>query len=166
LIPPYDEHATRPDDVYKLQDIIPEAELNAISIVPLKSASSNKERQAMLPYARSHWINQHLNLLYSTPKPNKTTVYAYDLLNLLHAGLIHFIYSKILIYISTLFAFKNAARIVNDKQALQGRLKHVPTIVIDGLFSRFTETSKDKNEWVLYLSTYVIVRMIFLKKLL
>ena len=34
LIPPYDENASRPDDVYKLHDIIPEAEFNALSITP------------------------------------------------------------------------------------------------------------------------------------
>ncbi|KAI0759667.1 RNA polymerase I associated factor, A49-like protein [Irpex lacteus] len=127
LIPPYDETATRPDDVYKLHDIIPEAEFNALSITSLKSAGSERERQAMLPYGRSNWVNQHLSLVYSTPKPNKTTI-------------------KILVYISTLFAFKNASRIIDDKQKLQERLKHVPSIVIDGLLSRFTQTSKDKNE--------------------
>ncbi|KAI0688017.1 RNA polymerase I associated factor, A49-like protein [Cytidiella melzeri] len=127
LIPRYDENAMRPDDVYKLHDIVPEAEFNALSVTPLKAAGSQYERVAMLPYTRSNWVNQHLNLLYSTPKPNKTTV-------------------KILIYISALFAFKNAARIVNDKQALQDRLKNVPSLVLDGLLSRFTETSKDKNE--------------------
>ena len=127
LIPPYDENASRPDDVYKLHDIIPEAEFNALSITPLKSAGSNKERQALLPYSRSNWVNQHLNLVFSTPKPNKTTL-------------------KILMYISTLFAFKNASRIVDDRQKLQERLRHVPSIVVDGLLSRFTQTSKDKNE--------------------
>lgn len=129
LIPPYDESAIRPDDVYKLHDIIPEAEFNALSITSLKSAGSERERQAMLPYGRSNWVNQHLSLVYSTPKPNKTTI-------------------KILVYISTLFAFKNASRIIDDKQKLQERLKHVPSIVIDGLLSRFTQTSKDKNECV------------------
>ncbi|KAI0339086.1 RNA polymerase I associated factor, A49-like protein [Trametopsis cervina] len=127
LIPPYDEHATQPNDVYKLHDIIPEAEFNALSTTPLKSAGSQKDRVAMLPYGRSLWVNQHLNLLYNTPKPNNRTL-------------------KILLYISSLFAFRSASRIVNDKQALQDRLKHVPNIVVDGLLSRFTETSKDKNE--------------------
>ena len=67
------------------------------------------------------------NLVFITPKPNKTTL-------------------KILMYISTLFAFKNASRIVDDKQKLQERLRHVPSIIVDGLLSRFTQTSKDKNE--------------------
>lgn len=47
-----------------------------------------------------------------------------------------------------MFAFRASSRLVNDKQALQERLKDVPTIVVDGLLSRFTETSRDKNEYV------------------
>ena len=57
--------------------------------------------------------------------------------------------SKILMYISAMFAFKTAGRVLNDRTALQDRLKDVPSIVVDGLLSRFTETSRDKNECVL-----------------
>lgn len=32
---------------------------------------SNKQRVDSLPYSRSNWINQHLSLLFSAPKPNK-----------------------------------------------------------------------------------------------
>lgn len=71
LIPPYDEHATRPDDVYKLHSIIPEAEFNALSISKLKAAN-DRDRIRALPYWRSNWVNQHITLLFSAPKPNKT----------------------------------------------------------------------------------------------
>ena len=74
LIPPYDEDASRLDDVYKLHDIIPEAEFNAISITSLRSASSDKERVAMLPYVRSNWVNQHITLAFSAPKPHRATM--------------------------------------------------------------------------------------------
>ena len=47
-----------------------------------------------------------------------------------------------------MFAFKNASRLVNDKTALQERLKDVPSLVVDGLLSRFTETSRDNNQCV------------------
>ena len=47
-----------------------------------------------------------------------------------------------------MFAFKNASRVVNDKAALQERLKDVPSLVVDGLLSRFTETSRDNNQCV------------------
>ncbi|THG94133.1 hypothetical protein EW026_g7279 [Hermanssonia centrifuga] len=127
LIPTYDENAQRPEDVYKLHDIIPEVEFNALSITPLKAAATMHERKALLPHSRSNWINQHLSLIFSAPKPNKTHL-------------------KLLLYISAMFAFKNASKLVNDKQALQERLKGVPSVVVDGLLSRFTETSRDKNQ--------------------
>ena len=41
---------------------------------------------------------------------------------------------------------KSLQKVVDDKQKLQERLRHVPGIVVDGLLSRFTQTSKDKNE--------------------
>ncbi len=72
LIPTYDENAQRPEDVYKLHDIIPEVEFNALSITPLKAAATMHERKALLPHSRSNWINQHLSLIFSAPKPNKT----------------------------------------------------------------------------------------------
>ncbi|PSS37246.1 hypothetical protein PHLCEN_2v884 [Hermanssonia centrifuga] len=71
LIPTYDENAQRPEDVYKLHDIIPEVEFNALSITPFKVAVTMHERKALLPHSRSNWINQHLSLLFSAPKPNK-----------------------------------------------------------------------------------------------
>lgn len=44
--------------------------------------------------------------------------------------------------------FKGASRQLGDKTALSERLKNVPPIVLDGLFSRFTESARDKNECV------------------
>ncbi|EKM52686.1 uncharacterized protein PHACADRAFT_261280 [Phanerochaete carnosa HHB-10118-sp] len=127
LIPPYNADAQRPDDVYKLHDIIPEAEFNAVQINNLKGMSSNNERVTALPYTRSNWVNQHMSLLFSTPKPNKIEL-------------------KILFYISIMLAFRAASRVVSDKQVLQERLKVVPSIVLDGLLSRFTESSRDTNQ--------------------
>jgi DNA-directed RNA polymerase I subunit RPA49 len=57
--------------VYKLHDIVPEAELNAININPIKGLATNLERVQALPYTRSNWVNQHLSLLFAAPKPNK-----------------------------------------------------------------------------------------------
>ena len=63
----------RPDDAYKLHDIIPEAEFNALSITKIRGANGHN-RILALPYSRSNWVNQHLTLLFSAPKPNKTMV--------------------------------------------------------------------------------------------
>lgn len=75
LIPPYDPDASRPDDVYKLHDIIPEAEFNAISIGALLSSKTPSEKVTTLPYGRSKWVNQHLNLICSAPKTSKRSLY-------------------------------------------------------------------------------------------
>lgn len=47
-----------------------------------------------------------------------------------------------------MLAFRAASRVVSDKHVLQERLKAVPSIVLDGLLSRFTESSRDKNQYV------------------
>lgn len=75
LIPPYDADASRVDDVYKLHDIIPEAEFNAISIGALTSSNALAEKISTLPYGRSKWVNQHLNLICSAPKTSKRNLY-------------------------------------------------------------------------------------------
>ena len=75
LIPPYNADAERPQDVYALHDIIPEAEFNALPINAFKSASTHQERYALLPYNRSDWVKLQLRLIYSAPKPNKSDLY-------------------------------------------------------------------------------------------
>ena len=63
LIPPFSESATDPADIYPLNDIIPEAELKALSISRFEATESQKERIAMLPYRKSTWVNDHLSTL-------------------------------------------------------------------------------------------------------
>ncbi|KZT23008.1 Rpa49 subunit specific to nuclear RNA polymerase I [Neolentinus lepideus HHB14362 ss-1] len=128
LIPEYQAGAATPDDVYQLHDIIPEVEWNALSVSALTAAQSQRERVALLPHTRSIWINQNLHLLFSAPKVNKNTV-------------------KILFYISCMLAFRNIApKNLSDKQVLQERLSRIPNVVLDGLLSRFTETSRDSDQ--------------------
>jgi DNA-directed RNA polymerase I subunit RPA49 len=64
LIPPFNSAATVPSDVYKLHDIIPEAEWKAISVSAIKAATRDKERIALLPFKRSEWIYHHIRLLF------------------------------------------------------------------------------------------------------
>ncbi len=53
---------------------------------------------------------------------------------------------KTVFYISAMMAFLKNARNVGDKDALQQRLSRVPSIVLDGLISRFTEKERDTNK--------------------
>lgn len=72
LVPPYDADAKRPQDVYALHDIIPEAEYNALPINAFKAAKTPQDRYALLPFSRSDWVKLQLRLIYSAPKPNKS----------------------------------------------------------------------------------------------
>ncbi|KDQ55898.1 hypothetical protein JAAARDRAFT_180037 [Jaapia argillacea MUCL 33604] len=125
LIPPYDAEASLPTDVYALHDIIPEPEWNGLSVSAL--THSERDRTALLPFSRSKWVNQHLALLFSAPKVNKSDL-------------------KILFYISTMLAFRQVTSRSVDKQKVQDRLKSVPSIVVEGLLSRFTETVRGSSE--------------------
>jgi DNA-directed RNA polymerase I subunit RPA49 len=60
LVPPFDTSATEPADVYPLHGIIPEVEWKALSISAFEQASSDKERQSILFYKWSKWINSHI----------------------------------------------------------------------------------------------------------
>lgn len=77
LIPPYNADAQSAKDVYALHDIIPEAEFNALPISAFKSAKSDRDRIALLPFNRSDWLKLQLKLIYSAPKANKTDLYVY-----------------------------------------------------------------------------------------
>ena len=72
LIPPHNADAKVPDDVYALHDIIPDTEFNALSVTPFKNAATDQERKALLAWRHSHWVNQHLGLLFQAPKLRKT----------------------------------------------------------------------------------------------
>ncbi|KAI5119569.1 hypothetical protein M0805_005633 [Coniferiporia weirii] len=127
-IPPHDVDATSPEDVYKLHDIIPEAEFNAIPINDILSAKSLEERMSYMPYKRSDWIRQHVSSIFSAPKPNKKQI-------------------KIALYIACLIAFRScASKLCNDKEGLQQRLEGMPLIIIDGILARFTETLRGSTQ--------------------
>ncbi|EPQ55866.1 RNA polymerase I associated factor, A49-like protein [Gloeophyllum trabeum ATCC 11539] len=128
LIPRYNGDAATPEDVYGLHDIIPELEWNALPISAFMAAQTQRDRVALLPYTRSTWVNQHLQLAFSAPKVNRSTL-------------------KILFYISSMLAFRNIApKKMSDKQALQERLSRIPSVILDGLLSRFSETARDSDQ--------------------
>ena len=75
LIPRYNMAAEDPGEVYALHDIIPETEFKAIPTDAIIKAPSPTQRNRLLPYWRSTWVNQHLHQVCSAPKPNKAHVY-------------------------------------------------------------------------------------------
>ena len=54
--------------------------------------------------------------------------------------------SKILMYISIMMAFRNLTTRKFDKSNVYEKLSAVPSIIIDGLVSRFTETPRASTE--------------------
>ncbi|KAJ3572194.1 hypothetical protein NP233_g3247 [Leucocoprinus birnbaumii] len=126
LIPPFSTTATEPDDIYALHSIIPENEWKALSISAFDETTSHKDRIALLPHTRSQWVTAHMHR-WGNPGSGKERKK-----NL-----------KLLLYISALFAFRNAAdrRDFNTDQ-IRERLSALPSIVVDGLLSRFTEKAR------------------------
>lgn len=130
-----------------MHDIIPEAEFNALPISAFKSAKSDRDRIALLPFNRSDWLKLQLKLIYSAPKANKTDLHVYTA-RYRAAAILTKNSRKIVYYISTMMAFNKSSRSVGDKDALQQRLPGVPPIVLDGLISRFTEIERSTNKCV------------------
>ncbi|KAF5332926.1 hypothetical protein D9758_015956 [Tetrapyrgos nigripes] len=117
LIPPFSTTADDPSDIYALHDIIPETEWKAITVTPFDEAQEHNVRRDLLSYKYSKWINN----------------------NLFNA--------KLLYYISTLFAFRRIhfGKDGLEKDVLSEKLKDIPSILIDGLITRFTETTRDST---------------------
>ncbi|KIJ61208.1 hypothetical protein HYDPIDRAFT_97072 [Hydnomerulius pinastri MD-312] len=127
LVPSFNADAEIPSEIYPLHNVIPEAEWKALSPTAILGASTSKERTALLPYQRSSWVNQHLTTVCASPSPSKTDV-------------------KILVYISAMMMFRNLTFRNVDKSAIQEKLSAVPSIVVDGLLSRFTETARGSTQ--------------------
>ncbi|KAH0833916.1 RNA polymerase I associated factor, A49-like protein [Lanmaoa asiatica] len=72
LVPSYNPDAETPSEIYPMHNVIPEVEWKTLSPSAIIQASSSKERKALLTYQRSNWVNQHINLVCSSPSPSKT----------------------------------------------------------------------------------------------
>ncbi|KAG6866334.1 hypothetical protein C0991_005801 [Blastosporella zonata] len=128
LIPTFDASAVDPEDSYPLHNIIPEVEWKALSISAFDQAAGEKERKALLPFGYSNWVNGHVNTTHAdidSPKRRKKNL-------------------KILLYISAMMAFRRAVerRKTITKDELTEKLSAMPSVVVDGLIVRFTETSR------------------------
>ncbi|OAX37723.1 Rpa49 subunit specific to nuclear RNA polymerase I [Rhizopogon vinicolor AM-OR11-026] len=127
LIPQYDAYALNPSDAYPLHNMISTPEWKALSISAYIAADNSASRIALLPFKRSSWINDHLSLIFASPSPNKTVI-------------------KTLVYISAMMSFHKATFKNIDKTVIQQKLSAVPSVVVDGLLSRFTETARGSME--------------------
>jgi DNA-directed RNA polymerase I subunit RPA49 len=147
LIPPFSVEATDPADVYPLHGIIPEAEWKILPANVLESAQTYRERILLLPYRKSDWINDHLESSAGLEsKRRKKALYV----SLVKWGTVHLtsiFYSKILLYISAMLAFRQAGlKNSLNKEKLYEQLSTVPGIVVDSLLSRFAEMPRDSSK--------------------
>ncbi|KAF8316407.1 RNA polymerase I associated factor, A49-like protein [Clavulina sp. PMI_390] len=138
-IPPVNENAAKASDVYDIFDVVPEAELKAISIQPYILASSTEDRKALLPERHSRWVGRHLNNFFSTDRIGKL-----DKPSL-----------KLVIVVSSMLAFRRACQTLLHKTGpdnqtgrdlVEERLKSVPDLLRDGLFERFTEHPRGNDQ--------------------
>ncbi|EJD05049.1 Rpa49 subunit specific to nuclear RNA polymerase I [Fomitiporia mediterranea MF3/22] len=126
-IPKFNLHATKPEDVYKLYDIVPESELNALPIKEIMNATSQEERMKFVPFSRSDWVRQHVAAIFEGTKTSKRSL-------------------RIILYIACLLVFRmGAVRYCNKREDLEERLPGIPSNVIDGIYSRFTETVRGSS---------------------
>ncbi|KAF9078296.1 Rpa49 subunit specific to nuclear RNA polymerase I [Rhodocollybia butyracea] len=133
LIPPFSLTATDPADVYPLNDIIPDAEFKALNITAVEH---NLQDVGMLPWKHSKWVNNHLKHL-SGKEEEKSKTRKRKL--------------KMLLYVSTMFLFRRVTSHSKglDKDAVCEKMSNIPTIIVDGLLSRFTETTRDSSVHIL-----------------
>ncbi|BGP19904.1 hypothetical protein JCM10213_008622 [Rhodosporidiobolus nylandii] len=136
-IPPFNLAATAPNDVYDLGAVVTPAELNAIDLGAFISAPGFKERNALLPFRRSHFVATKLRQILparasvegAVPNPSKK-----DRERL-----------RLVVHLSHLFAFRQAARggpHPVDRQKVAEKLGNPGNAVVDALMERYTEKAR------------------------
>ncbi|KZV84019.1 RNA polymerase I associated factor, A49-like protein [Exidia glandulosa HHB12029] len=129
LVPPFDLNATKPEDAYPLNGMIPDAEFSALnaSVKKLQDAKTPRERHMLLPHRPVGWLTYMLDSLFAAPHLNKVSL-------------------KITWYVAALLAFRRVAqgaKGAKDRAALYEALPGLPKVVVDGMAARFMETGRD-----------------------
>jgi DNA-directed RNA polymerase I subunit RPA49 len=123
-VPQHDPDAQTPEDVYKLNDIVPEAEMDAVPIGPFMTSG---ERTPMLPYKSSMFINERIKALPPGRLKGK------DKRRL-----------RWLVMLAYHMAFRTKKFDVS-RPTVSERLG-APDVIVDGLLDRFTELSRDGDK--------------------
>ncbi|CUM68242.1 uncharacterized protein PRCAT00005963001 [Priceomyces carsonii] len=121
--------ATNVEDIYPLQNIIPEKEWSLLRVNPILNEDDEKKRLELLPYNKSIYISKRIPKLVDRKDTEKL---------------------KVAYYTSLLFGVYENRR-VKDKQTLMDRLQNKPSeVLIDGILERFavqraTQFGKSKD---------------------
>ncbi|KAK4699115.1 DNA-directed RNA polymerase I subunit RPA49, partial [Phenoliferia sp. Uapishka_3] len=138
-IPPPNFEATKPDDVYNIDDVVTAEELALLPIKSIIKASGPKERNAFLPFRRSNYITNRLREILPSrsedaPPPSLSKKDTNRL--------------KLLIHLSHLFGFRQATmgggRNV-DVVKLKEKMSGVEDLQLAGLVERYSEVMQTGN---------------------
>jgi len=110
--------------VYSIDSIISEAELNVIDINPLLNGKSD-DLCNYLPYLDSAYSFGRIRSALQSETKDVRRI-------------------KLLYYVNLMMAF-NAASVMGDRKGVTKRLKYPADILVDGLFSRYTEVSTTRT---------------------
>lgn len=102
-----------------------------------------------MPYNRSTWIKQKVQETFAGRKPSKTNLWLLPCSRFMNPELTREVHRKLLFAISSMFAFYNTRRNVSDKVKLQERLSRIPATLLDGLFSKFTDSARGSTKSVI-----------------
>ncbi|KAG8883539.1 DNA-directed RNA polymerase I subunit rpa49 [Tulasnella sp. 331] len=121
-LPPYNQAAKTARDAYPLHGIVTHAELDALDIKVITTAPK-EDKLRSLPWMTS-WSRRLLQAWGAESRSTSPEDYA------------------LLIYISYLFLFLAKARPGSDRLPKEEDLHNVPSLVLDGFYSRFTERQR------------------------
>jgi DNA-directed RNA polymerase I subunit RPA49 len=129
-IPPLNEDAVTPEEVYPLHSVIPEVEWNAISISEmLEDGLTLGLRMRTLPNARSEWIGDHMKQEFSSDKPKKRSL-------------------KMIYYIAALLVFRRVTRSKElDRDNITQKMEGIPGVIVEGMMNRFMEVPRSGSKF-------------------
>ncbi|KAG0089423.1 DNA-directed RNA polymerase I subunit rpa49 [Podila epicladia] len=125
-IPPYDINATKVEDIYKMDSLIPPAEYQ---LIPFKSLlEKSTQPLAALPYQDSQYVNDALKAALSISKKDRHRI-------------------RVLMYISFLMAFRTVPdKRLDDSETIGRIMGDCPSLILEGFYERFTEMPEGSDK--------------------
>ncbi|TIA91918.1 hypothetical protein E3P99_00855 [Wallemia hederae] len=148
-LPAYDESGSSLEEVYKVSYLLSDPEFNSCKIDKILTASASQIPQLLPSQSNVGYIYDRINALKSTKASKQSRSKM-----------------RLLIYMSYLFEFRNVAK--SSRSKVTERLDNPPGVLLDGLFSKFTEASRGSNKhsfttfcqaklinWILILALHI-----------
>ncbi|ORY25719.1 RNA polymerase I associated factor, A49-like protein [Naematelia encephala] len=132
LIPVPDIETSEVDKVYTRESLLPASEYSAIDVTALVKASDDRGRTGALPWRRSRFIEDKMRSIVNSAFPSSTK----------RANL------RMCYYLSSLLAFLDLSPRLPKMSSseLPSKLSGMPPQLINGLISRFAETTGKKHQ--------------------